>query len=150
MVIDMSNFIDFTNVDLEVDPAVKTLVREVGERIGERKLSAKERKKKLRERKKAEDRKRRGLAQIFLDLHPGVKETVEGIARELNVPVSQVVNEILVEMLESCQVKKLIEEMGEKLEFSRSRRFAYSLPYRDSPIKIKGQPLENEGIALRK
>lgn len=132
-----SGFIDFT-VD-EVDPAVRTLVRDVGERVGEKRLDPKERKRKAKAREKELSRQRRGLVRIHLEMHPAVKAKLEEMAVELGVPVSQVVNELLVEMI-TAKAPSTLSELSEKREVCDGRRFSYFIPYRGTPINSEGHP----------
>jgi hypothetical protein len=142
----MNNFIDFGGVTAEVDPAVRSLVQSVGERVGEKRLTPKERRRKERAREKAVERGRRGIVRWGIEVHPGIKARVEEIAEKVGVPESQVANELLARALEGND--DIVNElMGErKVGKNGSRRFLYYLVYRDA----KGRPLEGKGATLRK
>ena len=145
----MNNFIDFKLDEVQADPAVQSLVDVVGERIGDKRLSAKERKKKAKEREKAVNRARRGIVRWSVEVEPSVKELVVRMAEELDVPVSQVINELLVQKLEQDGLGEVLEGLR-ILGKNGSRRFDYFIPYRGVPMISKGRPLKNEGASLEK
>jgi len=134
----MNNFIDFDLDEVKADPAVRSLIGEVGQRIGDQRLSAKERRKKAKEREKAVARARRGIVRWFVEVEPSVKAGVEKVAERLNVPVSQVLNELLVRAVEGGGLEGLeeVRELGK----NGSRRFDYFIAYRGIPKKSKGHP----------
>ena len=145
----MNNYIDFDVDELRADPAVRSLVDQVGERVGDKRLTAKERKKKAKEREKAIARSRRGIVRWSVEVEPSVKELVVRMAEELDVPVSQVINELLVQKLEQDGLGEVLEGLR-ILGKNGSRRFEYFIPYRGVPMISKGRPLENKGASLEK
>lgn len=82
----MSDFIKFDLDDMKPDPAVNTLVREGRQRNDDRKLSKRERSKKIKEREKADARKGR---RALYDLPPELIEGMRRLAEEHSTTASQ-------------------------------------------------------------
>lgn len=87
-----------------LDPAVADLLGGMEQRHEERSLPRKEREKKAKERRRAEERK---PSRLNLDLPPRVKQGVKDLAARESVPESQLVTLAIVRFFEDLKAGRV-------------------------------------------
>ena len=113
---------DFVHFDDQIDPAVRALVGEGKRRKEEASLPPKARRKKAKERKKAEKRYDR---RVNWDLTPKLKARIKKIAGEHEVPESQLAIVLLEEALELLAAGQI--DLESKKTPSDSPRYMWNL-----------------------
>ncbi len=125
----MSNLIQFER--RKVNP-VEGLLKDVGQRIGPGKVSGEQRKKQAATRRKELKRKASGLVRVTYDINPEIAQLVRSYATDLEVPISQVAEALIVAGLAELTVAELMDEREIN---TSSKRYGYTL---------RGAPLKNQ------